>query len=299
MVNSRERSELAVGCSHEAPSFFVIGPPRTGTSWLHEVLAKYTLLPAPTKETHFFDVHFHRGWEWYKAHFPKNRDGRRVGEIAPTYFASRLARERIARTLPEARVVCIFRNPVERALSLYRLKRAYAMIPWDLEEALARDPELIESGRYATHLKSWQAALGVDQVLPTLYDDLLTGTQNYLNNLADFIAVPRFALDCPTGRTHGSETLTHPRSYHWTRSATRMAEWFKAHRMDSVVAAVMNLRLAGLFLGGGRCFDEPSARSLSRISYLFRPEIEELEILLNRDLSAWKLWGRPAESVVA
>src|SRR3981081_2037483 len=52
------------------PSFFVIGPPRTGTTWLYEILRERTLLPAPTKETRFFDTHFHRGVEWYRSHFP-------------------------------------------------------------------------------------------------------------------------------------------------------------------------------------------------------------------------------------
>ena len=31
------------------PSFLVVGPPRTGTSWVHEVLADHANLPDPTK----------------------------------------------------------------------------------------------------------------------------------------------------------------------------------------------------------------------------------------------------------
>ena len=34
-----------------------------------------------------------------------------MGEVAPTYFASAAARERIAQTVPEAKIVCVFRNP--------------------------------------------------------------------------------------------------------------------------------------------------------------------------------------------
>src|SRR6266581_4418235 len=154
------------------PSFFVIGPPRTGTSWLNEILNEYALLPSPAKETRFFDTFFHRGIEWYCAHYPHLGDNRPIGEIAPTYFASAKARERIAQTIPQARVVCIFRNPVERVVSLYRLKRAYAMIPWSFEQAIIRDPELMDSSKYATNLKAWRNALGTDQVLATVYDDL-------------------------------------------------------------------------------------------------------------------------------
>ena len=91
-----------------------------------------------------------------------------MGEVAPTYFASDEARERLIRTFPEARIICIFRDPVERIISHYRVKRAYGMLAWDLEQAIRRDPELIESSKYATHLKAWQRTFGSDQVVATL-----------------------------------------------------------------------------------------------------------------------------------
>ena len=82
------------------PSFFIIGPPRTGTSWLHNILSQKAWLSHPTKETRFFDRHFDRGLHWYKSHYRKANGGRTIGEVAPTYFASSEARERIARLIP-------------------------------------------------------------------------------------------------------------------------------------------------------------------------------------------------------
>src|SRR5438874_7151974 len=163
------------------PDYFLIGPPRTGTSWLHSVLNEHTVLPT-TKETRFFDLHFHRGVDWYRAHYPSLTSNRPMGEVAPTYFASDQARERIALTVPDARIVCIFRDPVERIVSLYRLKRAYGMIPWTFEQAISRDPELMESGKYATNLKAWRRRLGAGQVLATVYDDLCNQPQAYVDN---------------------------------------------------------------------------------------------------------------------
>lgn len=280
---------VAPDCVRALPSFFVIGPPRTGTSWLHKVLAEHTVLPSPAKETRFFDTHFHRGFEWYRAHYRNSNGNRRVGEVAPTYFASTEARKRIAQTLPHARVVCIFRNPVERVLSLYRLKRAYGMIPWSFEQAILRDPELMESSRYATKLRAWQDALGTEQVLATVYDDLRDDPQSYMDTLADFIGIPRFVLTPAQIRyVHSSENMTHPRSFQRTRSATLMAEWFKARRLDAVVAAVKSSPLIKLFLGGGPAFSELSREVRFRLHERFLPEVEELEALLHRDLSAWK-----------
>ena len=278
------------GTGHpQVPSFFVIGPPRTGTSWLHDMLSEQATLPWPSKETRFFDVHFHRGLQWYLSHFRKTEPERPMGEVAPTYFASAEARERIARVVPDAKVVCVFRNPVERVLSLYRLKRAYGMIPWSLDRALVHDPELIESGKYASHLKAWQSALGKDQILATFYEDLRGEPQACLDSITNFVGVPRCVLDdrCDL-HVHTSKRMTEPRLYHWTRSATRAAEWFKARRMDRTVARVKRSSLARLFLGGGPMFEEPAPDVLGEISRIFHKEVEELEVMLNRDLSEWK-----------
>jgi len=212
-----------------------------------------------------------------------------MGEVAPTYFASPKARERIAQTIPTAKIVCIFRHPVERVVSLYRVKRAYGMIPWTFEQAIVCDPELMESSRYASHLKTWQRVLGKDRVLATIYDDLREKPQSYVDKLADFIGLPRFTL-APSDihRVHASEMMTHPRNYYRTRGATAMADWFKARRLDRVVAAIKSTPLVKLFLGGGPPFTEISSDVALSLHALFRPEVDELEAALSRDLSAWK-----------
>jgi hypothetical protein len=278
------------GSPRRLPSFFVIGPPRTGTSWLHEVLSQCTLLPSPTKETRFFDVHFHRGTDWYLRHYRgQAKSSRLIGEVAPTYFASDQARERMLQTVPCARVICIFRNPVHRVLSLYRIKRAYGMVPWNFEQALERDPELMASSQYATNLKAWQASFGADRVLPTLYDDLRQRPQFFLDTLLDFIGAPRITLSpSQLRRVHSSEKLTHPRHYYVTRTATKLSDWLKAQNFDDWVATLKRSRFGKLFLGGGPAFEEPSTGFISQLYERFRPEVEELETLLQCDLSAWK-----------
>jgi Sulfotransferase domain len=293
IVHEAESADRSVADECELPSFFIIGPPRTGSSWLYEVLRSRTRLPGPSKETRFFDTHYHRGLKWYLAHYePPSKDhaALRTGEVAPTYFASSLARERIAGVAPNAKIVVVFRNPVDRIVSLYRLKRAYGLIPWEFEQALERDPELIESGRYASHLRLWQRSFGSSNVMAALYDDLLENPQRFVNRLADFIRVPRFELaDWEYGRVHDSESMTHPRSYHRARYATLVADWFKARRMDHWVNAFKKSRFRKLVLGGGPPFPKLSERALEQLSRILEPEVEELEEILRRDLSRWKM----------
>lgn len=270
------------------PSFFIVGPPRTGSSWLYEVFKQRAILPRHTKETRFFDVHFHRGLRWYEKHFITN-NGVNTGEVAPTYFASREACHRIRELIPRARIVCTFRHPVERIISLYRMKRAYGMIPSSFEAAVLCDAELMESSRYACHLREWQREFGSEQVLPTFYDDLRDDPQAYVDALAAFIGVPRFMLKkVELQAIHASETMTHPRNFNRTHRATLIADWLKARGFARLVAMINHSPVKKLFLGGGAAFSQPSPKTLELMHAVMRHEVEELEGLVHRDLSVWK-----------
>jgi hypothetical protein len=212
-----------------------------------------------------------------------------VGEVAPTYFASAEARERIARLIPHAKIVCTFRNPVDRVISLYRLKRAYGWISWNFEDALTRDPELMETSRYVAHLKEWITTFGTSQVMATVHDDIEADPQAYLDKLVDFVGVPRVKLmPAQVRRVLASEDLTQPRHYYWTRGGLLIAEWAKKKRLDTVVSAAKRLGALKLFVGGGDTFADLAPAQRERLRELFRPEVEQLESLLNRDFSAWK-----------
>lgn len=273
------------------PAFLIAGPPRTGTSWLHQVLQPHARLPTLTKETRFFDLHYEQGLDWYLDHFPAADDPGPVGEIAPTYFASAPARDRIAEHLPGVKLVFIFRHPVQRLVSLYRLKRAYGLLAWELETAMERDPELIASSRYAAHLLEWQSRFPQEQIQVNLYEDLQQDPQSFVNRIADFLAMPRFLLTASQVQgchPHASSRMTEPKWHLATRAATSVAEWCKGHGLDNVVLGVRNSRLNHFLLGGGARFADVPPEMLEKLTRLLLPETEKLEVLLGRDLSGWK-----------
>jgi hypothetical protein len=67
-----------------------------------------------------------------------------------------------------------------------------------------------------------------------------------------------------------------------------MADWLKARRMDRMVAAFKGSRLRKLVLGGGPPLPQLPAEVSKRLYEMFRPEVEELEEMTQRDLSRWK-----------
>jgi hypothetical protein len=62
----------------------------------------------------------------------------------------------------------------------------------------------------------------------------------------------------------------------------------KAQRFDRLVAAIRNSPLRQFFLSGSRPFADPPSEFAAGLYELFRPEVEELETILKRDLGAWK-----------
>lgn len=289
VIESPRLAKVRKAANRTLPSFIVVGPPRTGTSWLHAVLNQHTNLPDPTKETRFFDLHFDRGLSWYLDHFPSASDECPVGEVAPTYFASSCARDRIAQTIPHVKLVFIFRHPVQRLVSLYKLKRAYGRLACSLEEALERDPELITSNKYATHLRKWQRNFPKEQLYVNLYEDLSGNPQAFIDHLSDFLGIVRFNLhESQLGQVYSSTQMTEPRSYLATRAATATADWCKARKLDKIVANVRDSHLIRLFLGGGAPLPDIPTQTMRKIWELSLHEIEELEKMLGRDLSHWK-----------
>src|SRR5271170_7360383 len=104
------------------PDFIHVGPPRCGTTWLHEALSPHIRLP-PQKETLFFESFYDRGIDWYSDLFKDALPNIRCGEIAPSYFANSAVRERIHSHIPNCKIICTFRDPATRLYSQYRLLR--------------------------------------------------------------------------------------------------------------------------------------------------------------------------------
>jgi hypothetical protein len=272
------------------PSFFAVGPPRTGTTWLYEVLKEHANLPRYTNELRFFDTHYSKGLRWYFAQFGRPTSAVPTGEICSTYFYSAQARQRIAALVPNAKIICTFRDPAERIFSLYRAKCAGGIIPfWNFEEALRGDPELLESARYAFHLSQWQALFGKDGVLAMIYEGLMHDPQEYIDRIAGFVVIPRFQLSARHIRPVNSfEGIDAPRIFLWTHVAAAISDWLKVHRGGPLVTAVKRSALRRLVLGGGPQIPQLDPDAADRLRGLLRAEVTELEKMTGLDLSAWE-----------
>ena len=271
----------------ELPNFIAVGVGRSGTTWLHDVLTGHVGLPDGVKETDFFLRNYGNGINWYKSFFHHCAPGQPIVEICPTYFSSADARRRMKLHIPDCRIICTFREPVERAYSHYKLMRHNVWTRASFEEVVDRSKEIAEMNRYAFNLIGWQQSFGRDNVLIRLYDDLQEDPQGYLDAVCDFININHFPLaSCVSVRLNSFPTA--PRNRRLAQNARHVRDWLRrrrAYRLDRL------LEQAGVW---GFCFDggerfPPLERELEeRLRERFLPEVEALEQLIGRDLSAWK-----------
>lgn len=271
------------------PDFIGVGPPRTATTWLHEVLSGHVGLPKGIKETDFFVYRYNKGLEWYAAHFRTCPLDRPIGEFSPNYFIGAETRDRIARHIPNCKIICTLRDPVERTYSHYRKAREGAYFLGSFEECLEKRADLLEWSKYATHVTAWRRLFGVDNVLILIQDDLKADAQAFVNQVCDFIRIPKFQLSDSRMHTKLVNAIpSQPRYPRIARAARTLRDRLQKSGNYTVVNFLKETGLRNFLFSGGPAFDPLRSETDARLREFFRPEVEALEELLCRDLSAWK-----------
>lgn len=102
-------------------NFVAVGPQRTGTTWMYEMLRRHPKIcvPEAVKETMFFDRYYERGLDWYRQYYREAGTDQLCGEVAPTYFDVPEVPARTQDISSGCTIFITLRNPVERARSLF------------------------------------------------------------------------------------------------------------------------------------------------------------------------------------
>jgi sulfotransferase family protein len=157
------------------PDFIIGGAPRSGTTWLYELLDRHpdVYMAKPVKpEPKFFlvDHLYDRGLEYYATTWFAAADSRLAGEKSTDYLESAAAADRIARDLPRVKLVFILREPAERAYSNYVWSRMNGLEHEEFETALRleeqRERELPERLRFARPYSYFSRGLYADLLAP-------------------------------------------------------------------------------------------------------------------------------------
>lgn len=210
------------------PNFLLIGAQKSGTTSLYRYLLQHPAVAGFWgKELHFFDRRYDNGLDWYRSHFPlaarvawiRRRTGvaPAIGEGSSGYLFHPGAPARIQAFDPSIRLVCILRDPVDRAYSHYHLRRrmgtetlsfedaldAEPVRVWQDLEQMAADPasanhepmtvfefSYLARGRYAEQLERWFECFPRERMLVLFTDDLAADADGTANDVFSFLGLP-------------------------------------------------------------------------------------------------------------
>lgn len=209
------------------PDALIIGAQRSGTTSFHEYVTRHPGVWGArlTKEVRFFDRNWDETTGWYRRYFParstrlrfRHRHGYDLAAIdaSPYYLFHPDVPRRTARVCSDVRLIAVLRNPIDRALSQYRLEvklgfedattfedalqREAARLDGE-EERLLKDEHYLSfahqhhsyaiRGHYMTQLERWLKFFPRERLLVLISEEIFADPYAESQRLFAFLGVP-------------------------------------------------------------------------------------------------------------
>lgn len=300
----------------QLPNFFILGAPKSGTTTLYHALEKHPAVHLSTpKEPYYFEDEYAQGPEFYwRTYFATGWKGQPlIGDARTAHLYLPYVPQRIHATVPDARLVAILRNPVERAFSHWWMQRSYGYEPLGFDQALRENRQAIgngdsyegeraeqlwrahiapqrdarglrrvsarpylEAGHYADHLKRYLRYFPRSQLCILFHEDLQRAPLVTMRRLYEFLGLDPADLRGAPARENVALTG-------FSRPLFLLSN--RLHFDRVLPRKVLAILRTGLSRIGRRPAMSPQARDWLREHY--EPYNRRLEALVGRDLAAW------------
>lgn len=309
------------------PNFFIVGAAKAGTTSLHAHLSRHPdVYMSPIKEPNYFsrkdmrselfsreyqldikldlaryltgpmDRHIHSAhverWEDYLLLFRNAQGKNAIGEASPSYLYCSSAAEELSQKVPNARIVMILRNPVERAFSHYLMNlRLSKTLDSDFIREVEADYQrankgwgvsklYLELGLYSEQIRRFKQHFPSNKLHIIIYDDYRSDPDGTMAALCRFLGIDeQIGLD--TSRRYNDAGV--PRFRYLNHLLTQAG----------VINAVKRLvpdqfKNAGKsFLYSRKALPKMSADARTYLADFYREDVKQLSELLGRDMSFW------------
>jgi len=279
-------------------NMFLIGAPRCGTTSLYHYLKQHPDIFLPSrKELHYFSypevsdtyyrVDFITDIKTYLDFYSLAKDEKILGDISPSYLHYYKSAERIKAFNPDAKIVIILRNPIERAISHYLLdvRQGYQKNQFILCKYLDKTEknrlfykEYIEVGMYASKVKHFFDVFGRESVCVLLFDELANNPIQVLYKLFKFFEIPNVKIDVT-------------KKYNVYESPKTTLLYYIIHndflyRFLKIMPDNLKILIRNLFFNTQ--IEKPDfSEECLILKKIFRNDIELLSGILDIDLSKW------------
>jgi hypothetical protein len=266
----------------------------------------------PVKEPPFFDLEYERGPDYYwRTYFAEWRGQRAAGESNPMKLLLPFVPQRVRDTVPDARLIALLRNPVDRAYSAWWFQtwrglerrsfgdavrdelarpaddeeadpRRYAAIVAGLAAGDERLSPYVRGGRYLRGVERYLALFPREQLLVLLTDELRPDrAEATMRSVWRFLGVESdLPFSVPPSR---NEAPGKPVAWFRRVVPRFVRDWIPA-----------GLRRLGRGVAGSRRPPPMDAAVRETLARYYEPYNRELAVLIGRDLSAWLPGALPA-----
>lgn len=291
------------------PNFFLIGAAKAGTTSLYSYLEQHPeIYMSPVKEPRFFTPELYSIYnsavrsggrkiplslEQYSQLFAGVKNEIAIGEASTDYLYLTKAANRIKNEVPDAKLIAILRNPVERAFSAYcyQLRDSYETLSF--EEALQAEESRIKQGFrpgwhyqqvgfYARQIEQYLDVFLPQQIKIYLYEDLASDSIAIAREIYQFLGVDSdFTPDLTRKNISGvpkNKTLHNLfTKENFIKSAIKP---FIPQQLRQNLYQKMRKRNLG---------QKPklSLETRKKLIDTYREDILQLQNLIQKDLSAW------------
>jgi hypothetical protein len=288
------------------PNFLIIGAMKSGTTALYYYLEQHPqIYMSPVKEPNFFCSEEQENSEGnsatrigaYQDLFKDVSGEKAIGEASHCYLYEPEAPARIQEYIPDAKLIAVLRNPVDRAYShfLHMVRNGTEPLA-DFAQALREEEtggyqrrnfqDYIGRGRYYDQLKRYIDAFGRDQVKVYLYEDLSNAPVATLQDAFRFLGVDDSFVPDVSLKRNVSGYPKHKTVDKLLRKPSPIKDALKIY-----LPARLRWRLS-------KAFDELKTRNLvepptvqpevrRQLIRLYREDILKLQELIHRDVSGW------------
>lgn len=277
------------------PDFVIVGAMKAGTSTLAHHLQQHPHIYMPNRELHFFDAkggyanRWSKGVEWYEKQFEAAAPTDLCGEKTPTYAYLPSVPQRMNEVVPNAKLLWILRNPVDRTYSNYWHSVCAGTEFLSFEQAVRRESERVQEDIWKGYVRRSQYVEQVDRFLEyfdreamhfCLLEDLKEDAESVLNNVFSFLGVDGEQL----------ELSTHDRRKNVTRAPRSIRARYLRKRLEDIpLLGSLVFRLEHTFNHRSQPgYPRMDSELRARLKRHFEPYNQRLEERVDLDVSAWQ-----------
>lgn len=275
------------------PTFLGIGAPKAGTTWLYNLLVEHpqVYVSQRLKEVSYFNRNYDRGQAWYESFFPDESEASAycaLGEVTPSYLHCEQCPERIDILLDNPKLIAILRSPADRAWSNYLFRVRLDNYQGSFENYLVEYPGGIRRSYYAQAIRNYLTTFARDQLLILIFEQVFDDIAGARDQIAGFLEINAGDFPAQAGFAKINKSYV-PRFGRVYALSTRILAWASRRQQYWLINGAKRFGVKkALSMGGQEAPMSMKPETRLKLQALFSQDIDELEELLDVDLSRWR-----------